>query len=110
MQVLVGDPKQLQASSEFHNTHIPRGQGGLREFLQHHSRSTMERLSRTARSAFAAGGANASTLTTQYRMPVDVCRVVSDHFYRCSLRAPQPHAIMPACPTFCWFPVMLSAP
>ena len=83
LQVLVGDPKQLQASSELHNTHVPRSNGGLREFMQHHSRSTMERLSRTPRSAFGAGGANVSALTTQYRMHADVCHVVSEHFYRC---------------------------
>lgn len=83
LQVLVGDPKQLQASSELHNTHVPRSSGGLREFMQHHSRSTMERLSRTPRSAFGAGGANVSALTTQYRMHADVCHVVSEHFYRC---------------------------
>eukprot|EP00892_Ulva_mutabilis_P002529 jgi/Ulvmu1/12277/UM087_0011.1 len=79
--VLVGDPKQLQASSEFFNTHVPRAQGGLREDMQHHSRSTMERLARAGR-AFATGGAHASMLATQYRMHADVCHLVSEHFYR----------------------------
>lgn len=89
LQVLVGDPKQLQASSEFFNTHVPRRQGGLREDMQHHSRSTMERLSRAGRSVFAPGGSHSSMLTTQYRMHPDVCTVVSEHFYRCApLRTP----------------------
>lgn len=85
VQILVGDPKQLQASSEFFNTHVPRCQGGLKEDLQYHSRSTMERLSRGAHSAFAPGGSHSSMLTTQYRMHADVCHVVSEHFYRCAL-------------------------
>ena len=42
VQVLVGDPMQLQAHSEFYNTHLPADKGGLQECMEHHSRSAMQ--------------------------------------------------------------------
>ena len=83
LQVLVGDPKQLEATSEFFSTHIPNAKGGLQEQLQHHTRSAMQRLTETWAAAAAGGAATPECrLSTQYRMHDSICQVVDAQFYR----------------------------
>ena len=55
LQVLVGDPRQLPATSELMDTHIPGHAGGTRDHLHFHTRSTMQRLS-DAKTLGASGG------------------------------------------------------
>lgn len=83
-QILIGDPKQLEAHSNFFSTHLPCANGGLREYLEFHSRSTMGRLTECPQSAteLRLGGLNSSALHTQYRMHDHACRVVAKNFYR----------------------------
>lgn len=79
----MGDPKQLEATSEFFNTHIPNAKGGLQEQLQHHTRSAMQRLTETWAAAAARGERTPECkLRTQYRMHDSICQVVDAQFYR----------------------------
>ena len=96
----MGDPRQLEAQSEFKLTHLPATQGGVREFMAHHARSTMERLTSGSAAAFRAGGACTSLLRTQYRMHDAVCSTVSRLFYnsharRVWMKATRTHANKP---------------
>ena len=101
--MLVGDPKQLQASSELMSTHIPATHGGTREHLHYHTRSTMQRLSEAAgmgsgASAFAPRGGRAAVLRQQYRMHPSICHVCDTHFYRrCRPAASRTHARSTSC-------------
>ena len=89
MQILVGDPRQLEATSEFFNTHISNDRGGLQEQLEFHSRSAMQRLTDAVWPALAhSGGAHATAgaeracwLRTQYRMAARICDCVDRQFY-----------------------------
>ena len=83
LQLLVGDPRQLQAMSEIITTHTPIARGGTRELLLHHSRSTMERLSVSRGRGFArSGGCHSAALSMQYRMNATICSLCSSMFYR----------------------------
>ena len=78
--MLVGDPQQLQAHSEFFAAHLPAAQGGLLERLGCHSRSAMERLTGSWAAAGAAARASVR-LRTQYRMHNAVCTLIDRQFY-----------------------------
>jgi hypothetical protein len=85
MQILVGDHLQLQARSEFYDTHA-----ALQASMQHHSRSAMDRLIESwERGQLAAGQGDRNKLTpplvrlkTQYRMHAAICHLVDTTFYR----------------------------
>lgn len=80
LQVLIGDPRQLEAHSEFFNTHMPAERGGLAEAMAHHTRSAMERL----RQLWQDRGCEALLsvrLRTQYRMHESVCYLIDKNFY-----------------------------
>ena len=89
VQILVGDPRQLEATSEFFNTHISNANGGLQEQLEFHSRSAMQRLTDAVWPALKySGGPNARAgaeracwLRTQYRMAARICDCVDRQFY-----------------------------
>ena len=82
VQVLVGDPKQLEATSEFFNTHIYNDRGGLREQLLWHSRSAMQRLTELWPHMDGNDGkGRVCRLRTQYRMHDTICHLVDGQFY-----------------------------
>jgi hypothetical protein len=80
LQVLIGDPMQLEAHSEFFNTHLPSSQDGLRDAMEHHSRSAMQRLALLWASKKIDKRLSVR-LKTQYRMHESICYLIDANFY-----------------------------
>jgi hypothetical protein len=80
LQILVGDPKQLEAMSEFYNVHIANKSGGLREQMLWHTRSAMQRLTMLWDKR-GVSREHSCKLRTQYRMHEAVCQLVDSTFY-----------------------------